>query len=148
MRANYHERSILSNFSIILAITLCAGCGGSDGGPVLVPVKGVATVDGVPIAGLGISFRGETVAGKPEYFPGGSTDAKGMYSLITAGKDGAPIGTYKVVVFPPSSAPGAEAPKVAPPSFNKKYLTPETTDITLKVAPGVAAGTYDLKLTK
>ena len=147
MPAICRERPARSMFSFIVSIILCAGCGGSDG-PVLVPVKGVATVDGAPVAGLGISFRGETVPGKPEYFPGGSTDAKGMYSLITAGKDGAPPGTYKVVVFPPSTAPGAEAPKVSPLTFNKKYLTQETTDLTVKVAPGAATGTYDLKLTK
>lgn len=147
MPATCRERSARCLFSFIVLVTVCAGCGGSDG-PVLVPVKGVATVDGAPVAGLGISFRGETAPGKPEYFPGGSTDAKGAYSLITAGKDGAPPGTYKVVVFPPSSAPGAEAPKIAAPTFNRKYLAPETTDLTVKVGAGAAAGTYDLKLTK
>lgn len=148
MLVSRHGSGTFFRLSLIAAITWCGGCGGAGDGPKLVPVKGVATVDGAPIAGLGISFRGETKPGQPEYFPGASTDAKGMYSLITAGKEGAPKGTYKVVVFPPTSAPGAEAPKVAPPSFNKKYLTPETSDLTITVGDSPAPGAYDLKLTK
>lgn len=147
MQASCRGGSSLPMLSIALAFAWCAGCS-SPSGPVLVPVKGVVTVDGSPVAGLGVSFRGETKPGHPEYFPGGSTDANGVYSLITAGKDGAPEGTYKVVVFPPSSPPGVEAPKVAPPTYNKKYLAPETTDLTVEVVAGQSAGIYDLKLSK
>ena len=140
-------RSAFTRFSFLAAIALNAGCGGEEG-PALVSVTGIVTVDGTPISGAGISFRGETKPGQPEYLPGGSTDSTGKYTLITAGKDGAEVGTYKILVFPPSSPPGAAGPEVAPPTFNKKYLTIESTDLTVQVTADAAPGSYDLKLTK
>jgi hypothetical protein len=133
-------------FGLIVTAGLI-GCGKE--GPTLVPVAGTVTVDGAPIAGAGVSFRPDASKGnKAGYNPGGSTDAEGKYELIAAAKPGAPPGWYKVLVFPPSTAPGAEPPKVSPPSYNKKYMDAEATDLSFEVKAGAAPGAYDIKLTK
>ena len=68
-----------------------------------VPVRGVVTLDGKPLAGAVVTFLPESGA------PGLSdTDEEGKYSLETWGKPGLPAGNYKVAIsymLSPGGAP-------------------------------------------
>jgi len=126
-----------------------SGCGSQEKGPELIPVSGTITVDGNPLPKAGISFRPDASKGNTAPFePGGAADENGKYELIAAAKKGAPPGWYKVVVFPFSRPPGMGAPQVKSKPFNKKYSNPKTTDLSIEVKAGAAAGAYDLQLTK
>lgn len=93
------------------------GCGQS--GPEIVPVHGVVTLDGVPVAGKYVSFTPETF--EPDTQSGrssvGITEEDGSYELFyTAGKEGALIGTHIVTIATP---PDAEPPQ--PEIIPEKY---------------------------
>ncbi len=76
------------------------GCGGADTGkalPKTVPVTGTVKLDGQPIEGAAVMFvpSGDTKGIECV----GRTDSTGVYSLKQLrGADGAPLGTYKVVI--------------------------------------------------
>ena len=140
--------------SVCLPAVFCAillvGCGGGDEGPKLVPVSGVVTVDGAPLATANVSFRPDTSKGNTvPYEPGGAADGTGRFELTTTARKGAPVGWYKVVVFAPTPPrTSGDAPKVGPPPFNAKYSDAARTDLSIEVKAGAVAGAYDLKLTK
>jgi hypothetical protein len=126
-----------------------AGCGGSAG-PKLVPVSGVVTIDGEPFPKANVAFHPDVSKGNkfPQYIPAGAADESGKYELVTTARKGAPEGWYKVVVIAPSPPPGAEAPKVGPPPFDRKFTELEQTDLSIEVKAGAPPGSYDLDLTK
>lgn len=74
-----------------LVILFLLGCG--DGGPKLYPATGTITMDSKPVDGAEVVFASE--AG---LLATGTTDANGKFSLQSAGKPGAPEGTYRVTV--------------------------------------------------
>ncbi len=133
-----------------LAVLLLSGCGGSDDGPKLEPVSGKVALAGSPLPGAGISFRPDKAKGnKSVHEPSGTADAEGKFELVAAGKNGAEVGWYKVVIIPAAPAPkGGEMPQVGPPPFNVKYTDVTTTDLSIEVKAGAASGAYDLTLTK
>lgn len=137
-------------FSLVLTSVLLGCGGGGEQGPKLSAVNGTVTLDGAPLRGAGVTFHPDTGKGnKAEYLPAGVADEKGKYKLITATKDGAPAGWYKVVITAPvPPRTGGEAPKVGPPPFNVKFIDVGSTDLSVEVKDGAAAGSYDLKLTK
>lgn len=119
------------------------GCGGGE----LVPVKGVVTVDGKPLAGATVQLIPDSPAGKQAL---GTTDAQGRFQLSTnQPRDGALRGTYKVTVqLPPqveASAPAAtqdEAQSASPAGRSlkrpaivlpAKYSQPDQTVLRHKV---------------
>src|SRR5207247_148223 len=75
------------------------GCGSKTAGPPLVPVEGVVTLDGKPLAGANIMLqpRGETRGDRASF---GKTDASGKFVITSAdGKHkGAAVGNYQVVI--------------------------------------------------
>lgn len=78
---------------VVLALALLAGCGPS--GPTMVPVTGTVTLDGAPVAGVGVMFAPAT-AGRPAQ---GTTDATGKFQLTTEKSgDGVLEGEYEVTV--------------------------------------------------
>jgi hypothetical protein len=74
------------------------GCSGSEG-PKVVPVSGVVTLDGKPLAGATVTFSpiakpGEINAGDGS---AGKTNANGEYTLTTSrGVPGAQVGKHRV----------------------------------------------------
>src|SRR5262249_3271110 len=61
------------------------------------PVPGQCTLGGKPLVGGTVSFIPlEAEANRPR--PEGSVDARGRYSLKTAGREGAPAGKYRAIV--------------------------------------------------
>jgi len=133
---------------IACLLSLLVGCG--SGTSTMVPVKGKLTISGEKLGMAGVSFRADESKGnQTKHIPAATTDGSGMYELTTGGEKGAPAGWYKVVITPPSPPiTGGELPQTGPPPFDQKYLTPDTTDLSIEVKAGAAAGAYDLNLTK
>lgn len=84
-------RSRLARATTGLAIGLFAGC--SDSGLQLAKVSGVVTVDGEPMAYVGVIFH-------PELGPiaTGNTDAEGRFNLVTSNESGALVGEHVVTI--------------------------------------------------
>jgi hypothetical protein len=143
--------SPLSCLPWLLGAALAAGCGGSSAK--LVPISGKVTVDGQPVTSGQVSFlplkEGEGVnakAAEGSLPASGQIEANGEYKLFTNGKEGAPLGKYKVIVTPAMMPTGGKAAPSAP--FNAKFFDAKRTPLTRDVVSGAAAGAYDLKLTK
>lgn len=84
-------------------VATASGC--ADGRPALYPVSGtVAFPDGTPVRNASIEFTPTTQSPSPR----GRVDAQGRFTLGTyESDDGAPAGTYRVVVtqpLPPNAA--------------------------------------------
>ncbi len=79
-----------------------------------VPVAGVVTLDGVPVAGAMVSFLRDGGDGKEGRMAYGNTDADGRFRLTTLRPDdGALPGTYRVLVTKSEPLP----PPVPMPDF-------------------------------
>jgi hypothetical protein len=143
------RRGLFVPVAAVVAIVAFVGCGG-DNGPVLYPVSGTVTVDGQPLEKAGVAFQpDESKGNKLGLFPAGTTDASGKYELMTAAKNGAPAGHYKIVVIPYSPPPtGGAVPKAAAIPFDKKFSNPTQTDLAFEVKEGSSPLVYDIKLTK
>lgn len=103
---NSHEQVIAMKFRMfpgcaelltVAAMTLLAGCGGSDNVEVY-PVKGTVLFDGKPMAGGGsISFV--PVSSQKGKGAGGVINTDGTYVMSTyADGDGSMAGTFRVVI--------------------------------------------------
>jgi hypothetical protein len=135
------------------AMSLVPGCGSSRD-DVLVPVSGKVKVEGKPLTtGWVTYYPDETQGNKSMRLPHGEIKADGSYELFTNGKQGAPRGSYKVVVSavkeplpvkPRRNTSGAPTkPKWL---IAEKYTRPETTELAREVVAGAAPGRYDLEL--
>jgi hypothetical protein len=83
--------SWVASAAIVLAVG--AGCA-SKNSPV--PVRGVVTVDGKPVAGAGVVFNPAEGGGRPAH---GATEDNGSYQLTTLqANDGALPGDYVVTI--------------------------------------------------
>jgi len=133
------------------AALLAAGCSGGKG-PKLVPVSGKVTLDGNALPGGVVNFFPDKGKGNTDKYHSVATiDASGTYKLTTDGKEGAPLGRYKVTVateMPPSGEvkAGQLPPKL--PAINTKYKILEQTPLSVEVVESPASGAYDLKVTK
>jgi hypothetical protein len=100
-------------------------------------VTGTVTLDGEPLPNASISFSPESGSGVVSV---GGSDASGRYELYYAdGKTGAKIGRYKVCATTESPHMGI------PESVPKKYLSPDTTDLTVTVNSGKNTINLELK---
>jgi hypothetical protein len=135
-----------------------AGCGDKSGVGKVVPVSGKVTVAAQPLTAGTVTFVPDAAKGNTSKFqPFGMLDKNGKYQLHTEGKEGAPPGWYKVTIST-MVPPGSEVPapsksgenKMAEPSVNidPKYISAETTPISLEVKEDSNAGDYDIKLIK
>lgn len=122
---------------LLLAAAGLAGCA-VEGRPI-VPVKGVVTRDGKPVASLFLNFMPE--AGRPSW---GQTDENGAFTLHYDHRDGAEVGAHKVFVrFRPAS-PKEEMDVIAgrkkyhpdQKAIEAKYGSAETTPLTVEVKSG------------
>jgi hypothetical protein len=118
-----------------------------------VPVSGLVTVDGQPLAleTATVLFKPDPSRGnKTPFEPVGNLNDKGIYTLYTAGKKGAPPGWYKVVVlatevFKPKQKGSKVVHKLL---INEKFVSEKTSGIEIEVRENPAPGAYDLKLSK
>src|SRR5439155_21177508 len=124
------------------------GCGASSG-PKLVSVVGKVTVDGQPVKAGGLSFRPDKSKGNTSlHEPAGDIDAEGNYKLFTNGREGAPVGWYRVAVFAGEPVDVGNLSGQARWFANPKYARVETSGLTVEVLEKAAPGAYDFKLTK
>jgi hypothetical protein len=84
---------------VIASVSLTSGaCGSSSKGPAVVPVSGVVTLDGKPLAGAQVTLipQGAT-AGQAAM---GRTDAAGVFEVVTVDRQekGAAEGSYRVLI--------------------------------------------------
>ena len=141
-------RSVLTVYlSCIFACLF--GCGGDKLD--LVPVKGTVLLDGKPITKIGqggVSFFADASKGnQTQHIPTGAIDADGNYELQTGGQNGAPLGTYKVLVNVFQNTPD-EGPVTPRMLLHPKYYDLTKTDISVEVVAKSSPGQYDLKVIK
>jgi hypothetical protein len=123
---------------------LAAGCDSGPKLPSLVPVTGKVTIGGQPATGGQVTLSPVAKGVLPEgVMATGSIDATGNYKIATGGKDGAPVGQYKVLVSPPMT-PGAASKMPADMEVYKKYSDPKQPGLSIDVKEN--GGPYDLKL--
>jgi hypothetical protein len=102
-----------------LFITTFFGCG--DGGPTIVPVSGVLTHNGKPVANATIFFEPEP--GRPST---GSTDEEGRFTLVyDAQHDGAIVGKHRVWVKMRPGRPTTRAQQQAAIMGKRPPMSPE-----------------------
>ncbi len=130
---------------LLTGLLVLSGCGGPVLPP-LVPVEGKVTVDGQDLTSgqVVLVFKEATPNAPPSV---GQIESGGTYKVATGGKNGAPLGKYKILVNPPMLPPasGTGPPKIP---FHKKYSKLETTPLAFEVVANPQPGAYDLKLTK
>ena len=111
-------RNACGALSSVILLALAAGC--NRDGLHLVPVDGVVTLDGKPIADAGVLFSpADPKLGPPA---SGTTDADGKFTLMTNNRQGAAVGDHLVVI-------AREEVKVIPqsrgfPIYQTKHLVP------------------------
>jgi hypothetical protein len=143
-------RMCLSLFFLGLVI----GCGEGEVEntlPDTFPVTGVVTLDEKPLASAKVSFI--PAAGTDGTVCEGTTDESGKYSLTQQhGAEGAPVGSYKVVVSlllradgTPVPAEGAGDGLVAVETLPAQYSDANTTTLKAEVQAGGSDFKFDLK---
>jgi len=124
-------------------------------------VTGKVTLDNQPLTVGTVTFRPDESKGNTsKAIPSGTIDASGNYKLFTDGKEGAPLGHYKVGVSTQGMAAGGMQPGgdlgVSDPTkalktgspVNTKFQNPDTSGISIEVVEKPGADAYDLKVTK
>jgi hypothetical protein len=114
-------------------------------------VSGKILLDGKPLTSVGqgsVSFRGDAGRGNGTlHQPTGTINAQGEYELVTVGKEGAPLGWYKVMVAAYANKI-EEGPVTPRPLLDPKYYSADTSELSIEVVASPAPGAYDLNVTK
>jgi len=142
---NFSLRSAIPGFCLV-TLFLLSGCGSSQDKwaqdrPHCIPVQGVVTLDGKPLADAFVVFR-PTSATSPG--ASGMTDTEGRFKLTTfAPNDGAVAGSSGVIVtkhekvvpppdYNPDTSPQLPEPKLLTPKkyseFDQSGLTADVTE--------------------
>jgi hypothetical protein len=134
-----------SRIGLMLVVGL-AGCSSSEIDRVrLSPVAGRVLQKGTPVARGTVSFRPDAAKGNlSKYEPASEIDSGGNYRLKTSGRDGAPLGWYRIILA--CAEPIDRKNPYAPPKYlvNPKYATLETSDLAVEVVDGAPSSAYDL----
>lgn len=135
----------------VLCLLALVGCGPS--GPAFVPVSGVVTLDGVPVAGANVAFFSKVGSRTAD----GQTDAQGKFTLTTQDSDpkpGAIEGEHTVTVngmriVGAIANPDGTSASATPPRIEwflpERYARPETSGLSQTVTKGMSP--VELKLT-
>ena len=116
---------------LALACFIFSACSSDAGGPPLVPVEGIVTLDGKPLSGALVTLipQGETrgQAGN------GRTDAAGKFELATSDgkRKGAAVGKYQVLISKFVNPDGTDyvgSADVGPMDANYRELLPAYSD--------------------
>jgi hypothetical protein len=127
----------------LLFVAAATGC---NRGLDLVPVEGMVTYEGLPLAKAGVLFR--PGSGPPAM---GSTDEEGRFTLRTANQPGAFVGDYQVTVaktehlskqIPGQVFPITQVRYLIP----QRYANPDTSRLTATVIDD--DNYFEFKLTK
>lgn len=128
---------------LFLAVCLCTHSGCSKG-PKVVPVSGVATLDGQPLSGFSVTFVPDEQKGNTlQVDCSARLGADGKYSLMTDDRydqyRGAPPGWYKVTLW-------SQDDKPIP--VHQKFTNVKTSPLEIEVVADAPSGAYDLKFSK
>ena len=117
-----------------------------------VPVKGVVTLGGAPVAGATVTF----LAGKDGRSASAITDAQGLYELTTFRRgDGALPGDYNVIVMKFEVVTGGQTEKNYVPDertpepknqLPARYTQPGTSGLKATVTADAKANVFDFSL--
>jgi hypothetical protein len=138
---------VLPRHPLVLAAVLlagsAAGCGAAKVEDIPVfPVKGRVTIDTRPLTGgrVGLHPVEGAIAGADNRvgFPYGMLNSSGTYTVYFRGREGAPLGVYKVTVDPADTWSG--------PRPSSKYSKLEETDLQVEVTESPPDGAFDLHL--
>lgn len=111
------------------------------------PATGTVTFDGNPLAGAQITLIPEDKAFPSSVRPSATSREDGTFDIGTySHKDGAPKGSYKVLVLHYPVVGSKENPSAGPNDLPPKYSKVDTTTLTYTVAGPTATG--ELALTK
>lgn len=142
-RAGPFGALVCIGFSLILL-----GC--SDRPRQLVPVKGRVLVGDRPLRQGIVTFYPDVEKGNTGKFaPKGIIQEDGSYVLKTMGKEGAPVGWYRVTIttgVPPSGA-APSGPSAVPVRINPRYNDPAKTPLVVEVVSTAQPDAYDFKVT-
>ena len=134
--------------ALLIVLVGMAGC--QDPPTPTVPVSGKVTVDKKPLTTGVVTYYPDAGKGNNSKESAvGAIGADGTYKLSTNGRDGAPVGWYKVTVssqpVPTGDTPQVkDLPKGQP--INSKYLRVETSGISVEVTDPPKPGAYDIDL--
>jgi hypothetical protein len=130
-------------FVVLGLLAFASGCGPK--GPEMVPVTGIVKLDGVPVAGAGVTFM-PISGGRPAT---GQTDPNGKFTLTTEkADDGALEGEYAIAVagvrtvgaIANADGTSGDVSKVRQEWFvPQKYANQATSDLKQKVSKGMPA---------
>lgn len=139
---------------------LVAGVGCGKKGPKLYPVEGKVTSGGTPVTTGVVTLHPQNKEMKER--PIANISPEGTYKVTTNGKEGAPLGRYTVTVstmvppgadVPPPSGKPVQKDKGSRPTgatvpVNPRYLSPDSSKLTIEVVENPQSGAYDLKLVR
>jgi hypothetical protein len=129
---------LLSWIALGCGLLLVTGCSTGPQVGELVPVEGKVLVDGTPLSEGDVVFLPvDREANGPT--PNAKIQDDGNYRLATAGKPGAPLGKYRVMIKPGASTIKAKL------QINPIYTKPKS-PLEIEVARDKPAGDYDLHL--
>jgi hypothetical protein len=127
---------------LILSVTLFSGCKE----PVtLAPVSGKVTFGDQALTSGQVTLVPADSTTLKEV-PGGTIDSNGEYKIFTGGREGAPLGKYKVTVNIAMMPSGDNKPPIM--GFDRKYTDAKSTPLHYEVVSNPSPGAYDLKVTK
>jgi hypothetical protein len=112
-------------------------------------VVGTVTLNGQPLTTGGVTFHPDVAKGNnSQHVPAGVLDAEGKYKLVTATREGAPPGWYKVAINAQAPA-DAKNPYAAPKHLiHPKFGDAQTSGLTVHVVENPAPGAYNFNVTK
>jgi len=131
-----------------LAAVCCAGFGGCVGqADSFTPVVGQVTVNGAPLNAGSVTFHPDAGKGNTTpHIPVGAIASEGRYKMLSATKEGAPLGWYKVTVTAQEPI-DPKNPYAAPKHLiSPKYSDSTTSGLAIEVVNQPASGAYDIKL--
>ena len=138
------------NPSLFVSSVLICICGCYQAGELLIPVEGQVTLAGKPLEDGSISFRPDASKGNMSlHHPTGAINSQGSYRLFVGRRAGVPPGHYKVVIFasePTNYESGSVHPGMPKSLINRRYNAPQTTPLTVEVAPDVEGVSLDFDL--
>ena len=133
-------------WTVILCVGL-VGCQQKVGEP-LFPVTGRIMLDGQPLPRGSLTLRIEAT-GQSWHQPTGMIDDEGRFIVYTNGREGAPPGAYRVIVFVTEAATtekGAARPGLPRSLIPARYNDPEQTPLHVRVVAQPSLNAYNLEL--
>jgi hypothetical protein len=135
---------------LLLGMVAALGCTAKE--EPTVAVSGKVLVDGKLLTLGTVTFAPDKEKGnKGVDLATGPVQPDGSYKLTYKGKDGAPVGWYKVGVNPagmPMTMPEKGKPMPSPTAIGERFKSPDTSKISIEVTASPAAEAYTIKVTK